>query len=84
MEKGGGNLNDKDIYKVAEFMAEGDIAAFSSMTQSSFTVYKIIANIHLILHLIIQKTVHLIPCFIILLLLSLFSNCFMIFLLYLK
>ena len=45
MEKGGGNLNDSDIHKVAQFMAEGDIAAFSSMTQSSSTVYKIIADI---------------------------------------
>ena len=45
MEKGGGNLNDSDIHKVAQFMAEGNIAAFSSMTQSAATVYKIIAYI---------------------------------------
>ena len=48
MEKGGGNLNKNDVYKVAQFMAEGDIAAFSSMTQSSRTVYKIIANVKII------------------------------------
>ena len=45
MEKGGGNLNDSDIHRVAQFMAEGDIAAFSSMTQSAATVYKIIADV---------------------------------------
>jgi len=45
MEKGSGNLGNDDIHKVAQFMAEGDIAAFSSMTQSSSTVYKIIADI---------------------------------------
>ena len=45
MEKSGKNLNDSDIHKVAQFMAEGDIAAFSSMTQSAATVYKIIADI---------------------------------------
>ena len=45
MEKGSGNLDNDDIHKVAQFMAEGDIAAFSSMTQSSSTVYKIIADI---------------------------------------
>ena len=45
MEKGGGNLNDIDIHRVAQFMAEGNIAAFSSMTQSATDVYKIIADI---------------------------------------
>ena len=45
MEKSGGNLKNTDIHKVAQFMAEGDIAAFSSMTQSSFTVYKIIDQV---------------------------------------
>mgnify|MGYP001223316785 CR=1 FL=1 len=45
MEKGGGNLGRSDIYKVAQFMAEGDIAAFSSMTQSAKTVYEIIAQL---------------------------------------
>ena len=48
MEKGGGNLSDKDINKVAQFMAEGDIAAFSSMTQSAGTVYRIINEIRVI------------------------------------
>ena len=45
MEKGGGNLNEADIHRVAQFMAEGNIAAFSSMTQSATVVYKIIADI---------------------------------------
>ena len=45
MERIGGDLNDKDIHEVAKFMAEGDIAAFSSMTQSAFNVYKIIAEV---------------------------------------
>ena len=45
MEKAGGNLNENDIYKIAKFMAEGEIAAFSSMTQSSKTVYKIISEV---------------------------------------
>ena len=45
MEKSGGNLKNTDIYKVAQFMAKGDIAAFSSMTQSAAIVYKIIADI---------------------------------------
>jgi radical SAM superfamily enzyme YgiQ (UPF0313 family) len=48
MEKGGGNLNDADIHRVAQFMAEGNIAAFSSMTQSATVVYKIIADIRYI------------------------------------
>ena len=45
MEKSGGNLNVSDIHRVAQFMAEGNIVAFSSMTQSAATVYKIIAEI---------------------------------------
>ena len=45
IEKGEGSLSDKDIHEVAQFMAKGDIAALSSMTQSSSTVYKIIAEI---------------------------------------
>ena len=45
IEKEGGSFGDKDIYRVAEFMAKADIAAFSSMTQSSFTVYKIIDQV---------------------------------------
>ena len=45
IEKEGGSFGDKDIYRVAEFMAKADIAAFSSMTQSSFTVYKIIEQV---------------------------------------
>ena len=44
MEKDGGNLHNDDIHRVAKFMAEGYIAAFSSMTQSATTVYKIIAD----------------------------------------
>ena len=47
-EKGAGALTEKDTHKVAQFMAEGDIAAFSSMTQYSTTVQEIIANIRLI------------------------------------
>ena len=47
-EKGAGVLAEKDIHKVAEFMAEGDIAAFSSMTQYSKTVHEIIANIKIL------------------------------------
>ena len=45
IEKIGGDLNDNDIHEVAQFMAKGDIAAFSSMTQSCSNVYKIIAEI---------------------------------------
>ena len=45
MERNKGDLNDKDIHEVAKFMAEGDIIAFSSMTQSAFNVYKIIAEV---------------------------------------
>jgi len=44
-EKTQGSFGDKDIISVAEFMAKADIAAFSSMTQSSFTVYKIIDQV---------------------------------------
>lgn len=44
-EKGAGVLTDNDINEVAKFMAEGDIAAFSSMTQYSKTVHEIIAKI---------------------------------------
>ena len=44
-EKTQGSFGDKDITSVAEFMAKADIAAFSSMTQSSFTVYKIIDQV---------------------------------------
>ena len=40
-----GSLNDNDISEVAKFMAAGDIAAFSAMTQSCFNVHKIIAKI---------------------------------------
>ena len=47
-EKGAGVLTQKDINKVAEFMAEGKIAAFSSMTQYSKTVHEIIARIRVI------------------------------------
>jgi len=45
IEKSGGSFGDSDIYKVAEFMSKSDIVAFSSMTQSSFTVYKIIDQV---------------------------------------
>ena len=45
IEKSGGSFGDADIFKVAEFMAKSDIVAFSSMTQSSFTVYKIIEQV---------------------------------------
>ena len=31
LEKGAGNLSNNDIVKVAEFMSEGDIAAFCSI-----------------------------------------------------
>ena len=45
MERKGGNLQSNDITEVATFMAAGDVAAFSSMTQSAPTVYKIIAEV---------------------------------------
>jgi len=45
VERVGKELNDKDVLEVAKFMASGDIAAFSSMTQSSLSVYKIIAEV---------------------------------------
>ena len=43
--KTGDYLNDNDIHRIAQFMAESDIAAFSSMTQSSTTVHRIIADL---------------------------------------
>ena len=45
MERIGGDLDNNDILEIAQFMAKGDVAAFSSMTQSSFNVYKIIAEV---------------------------------------
>ena len=45
IEHAPGSLTDRDIYKIAKFMAEGDIAAFSAMSQSCFNVYKIIAEV---------------------------------------
>ena len=47
-EKGAGELTDKDMYKVAHFLAEGNVVGISSMTQYSTTVHKIISNIRLI------------------------------------
>ena len=44
-EKNVGDLTEKDILKVTEFLAEGDIVGLCSMTQYSTTVYKIIAAI---------------------------------------
>ena len=44
-EKDGENISDTDILRVAQFMAKGEIAAFSSMTQSAPTVYRIIAEL---------------------------------------
>ena len=44
-EKDGENISDTDILKVAQFMAKGEIAAFSSMTQSAPTVCRIIAEL---------------------------------------
>ena len=44
-EKGAGELKEKDIYKVAQFLAEGNVVGISSMTQYSTTVQKIIADI---------------------------------------
>ena len=44
-EKDGENISDTDILKVAQFMAKGEIAAFSSMTQSAPIVYRIIAEL---------------------------------------
>ena len=45
IEKGAGDLTEKDIYNVAKFLSEGNIVGLSSMTQYSTTVHKIIANI---------------------------------------
>jgi len=45
MERVGDDLTDDNINELAEFMAKGDIVAFSSMTQSAFNVYKIIAKV---------------------------------------
>jgi len=41
-EKGAGSLDKKDIYKIAKFLAEGDLVGLSSMTQYSSTMYEII------------------------------------------
>ena len=38
-------LTEKDIQKVSQFLAEGDLVGLSSMTQYSGTVYKIITKI---------------------------------------
>ena len=46
--KGGGDISDKDIRVVAEFLAEGDLVGLSSMTQYTPTVYKIIEEIRTI------------------------------------
>ena len=44
-EKGAGELTNDDIYKVAEFLAKGEIVGISSMTQYSSTVHKLIKDI---------------------------------------
>jgi len=44
-EKGAGDLNENDIDKVAQFLAEGDLIGLCSMTQYSSTVHKIIVAI---------------------------------------
>ena len=44
-EKGAGSLDKKDIYKIAKFLAEGDLVGLSSMTQYSSTMYEIIDSI---------------------------------------
>ena len=44
-EKNVGDLTEKDITKVTEFLIEGDVIGLSSMTQYSTTVHKIIAAI---------------------------------------
>ena len=49
-EKNSGDLTEKDITKVTEFLIEGDIIGLSSMTQYSTTVYKIIAAIPQLKH----------------------------------
>ncbi|MFC1673755.1 B12-binding domain-containing radical SAM protein [Pseudomonadota bacterium] len=43
--KGAGELSESDIHMVAQFLAEGDLVGFSSMTQYSQTVHKIIAEL---------------------------------------
>ena len=43
--KGTGDLSDKDVRIVAEFLAEGSLVCLSSMTQYSPIVHKIIAEI---------------------------------------
>jgi len=43
--KGAGDLSDRDVRIVAEFLAEGDLVCLSSMTQYSSTVHQIIAEI---------------------------------------
>ena len=45
MEKAAGELGDKDIHAVAQFLAEGDLIGISSMTQYSKTVHQIIAKV---------------------------------------
>ena len=44
-EKGAGDLNENDIYMVAQFLAKGNIIGLCSMTQYSSTVHKIIVAI---------------------------------------
>jgi|TARA_B110000238_G_scaffold199722_1_gene247506 anaerobic magnesium-protoporphyrin IX monomethyl ester cyclase len=44
-EKGAGDLKDKDILSVAEFLVKGDVIGICSMTQYSKTVKRIIAKI---------------------------------------
>ena len=38
-EKGAGELSEDDMYKVAQFLAKGNIVGISSMTQYSETVH---------------------------------------------
>ena len=51
-EKGAGELLDKDISEVSQFLAEGDLIGFSSMTQYSKTVHQIISEYGYCLNLI--------------------------------
>jgi radical SAM superfamily enzyme YgiQ (UPF0313 family) len=44
-EKGAVSLDKKDIYKIAKFLAEGDLVGLSSMTQYSSTMYEIIDSL---------------------------------------
>jgi radical SAM superfamily enzyme YgiQ (UPF0313 family) len=44
-EKGAGKLTERDVYKVAQFLAGGNVVGISSMTQYATTVHKIIAEI---------------------------------------